>query len=67
MGLLRSTSRSIEISPGDCCVEPGEQQAFQATIHNLADQRVSWNASSGMIDENGWMKRPMSKNRLMSR
>src|SRR5690606_5860812 len=55
---LHSTDRSIEITPQECCVEPGKQQAFQAIIHNMDDQRVIWSASAGSISSNGLFTAP---------
>lgn len=56
--LLRSTRKSIEITPPECCVEPEKQQVFQAIVHNLEDQRVTWKASAGSIDNNGLFTAP---------
>lgn len=58
--LLRSRSdkEEIVITPGDCCVEPGKQQVFQAVVRNIDDQRVIWTASAGSIDGDGMFTAP---------
>lgn len=54
----RSDKKEIVITPGDCCIEPGEQQAFQAAVRNIEDQRVIWTASAGSIDGSGLFTAP---------
>lgn len=44
---------TISISPEDVTLYVGEKQQFTAVVTGLSDQRVSWSATGGEIDENG--------------
>lgn len=55
---IRSTEQSVEIIPRECCVALGEQQTFQAIVHNLHDRRVTWEASAGTISKDGVFTAP---------
>src|SRR5690554_5744405 len=51
---------TISISPQNVTLLVGDKQQFTAVVNGLTDQRVTWSATGGEIDENGlyWATTP---------
>lgn len=41
---------SITITPRTACMEPGEEEQFEATVEGFGESEVAWTASAGDID-----------------